>query len=177
MELKPKFEYRFEGSVEDLESRLSQVVSQPEARCKGGIREGFLELSINTKHPPFWAPQLRARVFSEDSHTCIRGRFAPKPETWTLFVAVYAATLFSTGVGAVFGLSQYSLGHAAWALWSIPIGIALVSCVWLGARLGQQLGADDMKTLGNFVRACSPSGDAAGEVDEGALLSTTAEAI
>jgi uncharacterized membrane protein YfcA len=60
--------------------------------------------------------------------------------------------VFSTGVGAVFGFAQYSLGHDAWALWSVPIGVALVACVWAGARLGQSLGADNMQTLANFVR-------------------------
>jgi hypothetical protein len=152
VELKPSFEYRFDGSQAELESTFSDAIGRPDASCIGGIREGFLELSTNARHPPFWAPQLRATVRQHDSHTLIEGRFAPKPETWTLFVAVYAAVIFSTGVGAVFGFSQYSLGHDAWALWSLPLGAVSISCVWLGARLGQSLGAEDMETITNFVK-------------------------
>ena len=152
MELKPRFEYRFTGTPEEVEQRIALAVDRPDQSCRGGFREGYLELSLNLKNPPFWAPQLRARLTAEGPHAFIRGRFAPKPETWTFFVAVYAAVVFSTGVGAVFGFSQYSLGHDAWALWSVPVGIALVACVWTGARLGQSLGANDMKTLANFVR-------------------------
>jgi hypothetical protein len=152
VELKPRFEYRYEGKAEHLELGLAEAVSRPEATCKGGIREGFLELVLNVKHPPFWAPQLRARIIPEESHTLIRGRFAPKPETWTFFIAVYAAVVFSTGVGAVFGFSQFSLGRSPWALWSLPIGALLVGCVWAFARIGQGLSAKDMQTLATFVR-------------------------
>jgi hypothetical protein len=152
VELKPRFEYHFDGSQALLEARLEEALSRPEAGCKGGIREGFLELAVRNEHPPFWAPQLRARIVAEGAQTLVRGRFAPKPQTWTFFIAVYAAVVFSTGVGAVFGFSQYSLGHDAWALWSVPIGALLVAFVWLGARLGQGLGASDMATLTAFVR-------------------------
>jgi hypothetical protein len=154
LELKPRFEYRFAGSPEEVERRIARAVDRPEQSCKGGIRDGHLELSPNLKSPPFWTPQLRAQLTADGPHTFIRGRFAPKPETWTFFVAVYAAVVFTTGVGAVFGYSQYSLGHDAWALWSVPVGLVLVACVWMGARLGQSLGASDMETLANFVRDC-----------------------
>ncbi len=161
MELKPRFEYRYSGSVDALETQLSAALSRPDASCTGGIREGFLELSLRSKRPPFWAPQLRARLIKRESDTLIRGRFAPKPETWTFFMAVYAAVVFSTGIGAVYGFSQYSLGHEAWALWSIPIGIVLVAFVWLGARLGQGLGADGMQMLTSFVHESLGSADPA----------------
>jgi hypothetical protein len=152
VELKPRFQHRFNGAKESAEEKIEEALQRPESICRGGIREGFLVLSVRDERPHFWSPQLRARILDEDPSTLIRGRFAPKPDTWTMFIAIYAAVVFSTGVGAVFGLAQLSLGSDPWALWSIPVGLALVGCVWLGARLGQELGAEDMQTLSTFVR-------------------------
>ncbi len=137
--------------AEDVTERLREALHEPDSPCRGRVREGRLELIVNDEKPHFWAPELRARIYEEDEEAVIRGHFAPKPDTWTMFLAIYAATIFSTGVGTVFGLAQWQLGSSPWALWALPLGTMAVGCVWLGARLGQQLGSDNMDTLRNFV--------------------------
>ncbi len=152
MQLRPSFRYSCPGTAATAMERLSVAMSEDGASCRGRVREGRVELIVADEHSHFWAPELRARIYDEDESFVVKGYFAPKPDTWTMFLAIYAATVFSTGVGTVFGFAQWQLGHSPWAMWSLPIGLVAVASVWLGARLGQQLGAGDMETLGQFVR-------------------------
>ncbi len=151
MQLRPSFRYRCSGTAAEGLARLQSAMQEDEATCRGKIREGKLELIVDDPHPHFWAPELRARIYDEEGDLVVKGYFAPKPDTWTMFLAIYAATVFSTGVGTVFGFAQWQLGHSAWALWSLPVGLFAVACVWLGARLGHELGSEDMQTLRSFV--------------------------
>ena len=151
MQLRPSYRYQCSEDVESATQKLRDALHEPSATCRGRIREGRIELVVDDARPHFWAPELRARIHDDDSGTVILGHFAPKPDTWTMFLAIYAATIFSTGVGTVFGLAQWQLGKLPWALWSLPIGIGAVACVWISARIGQTLGADNMNTLRRFI--------------------------
>ena len=151
MQLRPSFRYQCTGGAESVATRIADALKLPGAPCRGRVRDGRLELVVNVEDPHFWAPEMRARIFEEGPQTIVQGHFAPKPETWTMFLAIYAATLFSTGIGGVFGLAQWQLGSSPWALWTVPAGLAAIGMVWLGARLGQRLGADNMQTLQTFV--------------------------
>ncbi len=132
--------------------QLREAMSEPGAPCRGRVREGRVELLVADENPHFWAPEMRARIYDEGAEFVVKGYFAPKPDTWTMFLAIYAATIFSTGVGTVFGFAQWQLHHTPWALWSLPLGLVAIVCVWLGARMGQQLGARDMDTLQEFMK-------------------------
>ncbi len=152
MQLRPSFQHQSAQSMSDAERRLADALTSPETTCHGRIRDGRLELTVVSDDPAFWAPELRAQLTEQAGNTIVKGYYSPKTETWTLFLAIYALTVFSTGVGTVFGLAQWQLGSPAWALWSLPIGVFAVACVWLGARIGQQLGSDDMRTIEAFIR-------------------------
>ncbi len=158
MQLRPSFRHRSAHSASEAETRLADALTS-QATCRGRMRDGRLEVSVVSDEPAFWAPELRARVTEEDGSAIVKGYYSPKTETWTLFLAIYALTVFSTGVGTVFGLAQWQLGSHAWALWSLPIGVFAVACVWLGARIGQRLGSDDMRTIEAFIRTTLPSKD------------------
>jgi len=151
MQLRPSYQYQSSRDAEDVTERLREALHEQNAPCRGRVREGRVELIVNDEKPHFWAPELRARIYEEGERAVIRGHFAPKPDTWTMFLAIYAATIFSTGVGTVFGLAQWQLGSSPWALWTLPLGLAGVCGVWLAARMGQTLGADNMATLQRFI--------------------------
>lgn len=159
MQLRPTYQSKQSGDPEGVIARMRAALDTPGAVCRGRVRAGRLEIAVHDAKPPFWAPELRARIYQDGDQTLIRGRFAPKPETWTMFLAIYAATIFSTGISTVFGLAQWQLGSSPWALWALPIGVAAICSVWLGARMGQRLGANDMETIRTFIRHALASGD------------------
>jgi len=150
--LRPLFLQRSNASAEAVTAALGEALRSEDASCTGRIREGRIEVVVRDEAPHFWAPELRARIVEDEDSTRIEGYFAPKADTWTMFVAIYAATVFSTGIGVVFGLAQWQLGSSPWALWSLPVGAFAIFCVRLGAHIGQRWGADNIQTLRDFIK-------------------------
>lgn len=152
MELRPQYHQEFSLAAEDAIARLSFALKQEASPVRGRVVGNKVEIMCSGD-THFWSPELRGRILEHgDGQSRLRSRFTPHQNTWTMFLAIYAGVIFSTGIGATFGLAQLTLKHNAWALWSIPIGIILIALVWLGARIGQSLGSDEMQVLKDFVR-------------------------
>lgn len=125
-----------------------------------------------------WSPQLTLDLSESDGGTRIRGRFAPHPHVWSLYLAVHAVGAFGTIGAAMVGTSQHLARQSPWALWALPIAPVLAALVWAFAFVGQGLGAEQMYTLRRFVdealateqppRPSSPEDPAEATTDPGA---------
>jgi hypothetical protein len=77
----------------------------------------------------------------------LRGRFAPHPNIWTLYVFAAFGLGFSLLVGATWGYAQWATESTPWALISVPLVAILGGALYLASLVGQRLGADQMMQL------------------------------
>ncbi len=79
------------------------------------------------------------------------GRFGPRPNVWTGFMAIYSLLALAGLGGIMLGWAQLSVKEYAWGFWLAPAALALIAFVYGAAVIGQGLTQDEMYVLRNFV--------------------------
>jgi hypothetical protein len=80
--------------------------------------------------------------------SCLVG---PRQTVWALWAFIYTAILLLTLFGGSFALVKYSqTGFTNW-IWTIPIGVVLLSTAFIASKIGQNKGRDQMLHLISFV--------------------------
>ena len=77
----------------------------------------------------------------------MRGRFAPHPQVWTLYMFLAIGLGFGLLVGITWGYAQWAMGEPPWALLSLPLGLVLGSGLYLVSLIGQRLGGKQIEHL------------------------------
>ena len=134
-----------------------------------------LDFLVETDQRRFWSPHLSVQVseimpnessgstkspkptglLSENAsgdtddevHSELYCRFSPRPEIWTMFMAIYAVIIAAAFVGAIHGYVQWFMGAAPWSLVIVPLGILLIAGLHTASLVGQRLSIDQMQTL------------------------------
>ena len=106
-----------------------------------------LDFSIEESDRRFWSPHLSVQVSESESGSEVFGRFSPRPEIWTMFMAVYFVTATIVFGAAIYGYVQWTLGTSPWALVIVPIGVVTILVLHLASLIGQGLSVDQMGLL------------------------------
>lgn len=162
--MRPGFEIEL-GSVEGRHvlRQLAAQLHAPDAPVQGCILLYKAELTTCARACHAWSPWLSVQFADTPAgRQLLSGRFAPHPNVWTGFMAMYGVLLMVGLLGTMFGVSQWILHTPPWALLAAPGALVLSLAVYGGALLGQRLGADEMQTLRAFVeQAVRAAGSAA----------------
>ena len=120
----------------------------------------------------FWSPWLHVEVEAHDRASRVIAKFTPHPNLWTSFAFGY----FTLGALAFFAgfcaLAQAMLRQSAWAWW-VAAGAAVgMLAMFVFAKLGQRLAAQQMGDLSTRLDAVlagvglgAGSSDGVGPVD------------
>lgn len=131
------------------------LIEQSPDNISGKIIDNHVILNIIGEEAHYWSPQLNFRVEQDEqiqNHSVVSGLIGPKPEVWTLFMFVY----FSVGILGFFissyGVSKLILGTYSPFLLAFPIAILFMLTAYQAGKYGEQLGADQIELLKQFVR-------------------------
>jgi hypothetical protein len=117
-------------------------------RCTGVSVGRHAELFVPEGERRVWSPWLSVTTEgNQEGGSLVRGRFAPHPHVWTLYMFLAFGLGFGLLVGATWGYAQWAMGETPWALLSVPVGIALASGLYLLSLIGQRLGAEQIEHL------------------------------
>ena len=153
--MRPVFEVPLPVAGEAVIAQIRRRLRDPEGRVEGVMLAAGAELTTVKSERHFWSPYLSVEVArGDDGAWALRGRFAPEPNVWILFLGIYGI-LGMIGLGALmYGVSQWMVRESPWALWGVPASIALVAFTYGAAFIGQGLGAEEMYRLRSFVDDC-----------------------
>ena len=147
LEMQPTFTVDVPMSSDEAVRRIREAIESPELRKYAVVAGNVIDLKIDPADQRFWSPHLSIELSDEDSGSKLFGRFSPRPEVWTLFMAIYAVVIALIFGMAVWGYVQWFLGNTPWALAIPPAGILLIILLHLASRIGQRLSSDQMRTL------------------------------
>ncbi len=103
-----------------------------------------------------WSPWLHVDVRpgdEPDGGSDLVCRFSPHPSVWTGVMLAELALLSTVFFAAFFAVGQHVADQPAWAWW-IALGALIASvALWAGARLGQRLASDQMRSLLDEITA------------------------
>lgn len=150
---RPRFKLLTELSPEQYHSHLSQYLNEHRKEFSGSINRDSAQISVRSKHKPFYKPQLTLRATHEDDSTVIRGIFGPSPSVWTFFMFLYfiLAVLLMVFLTLYFVGRQIQSTDYSWSIWmSLFIGLCFLG-LYLAARWGQSKGKAEMERLRYFA--------------------------
>jgi hypothetical protein len=94
-----------------------------------------------------WSPWLSVTADEHGNGSLLRGRFAPHPNVWTLYLFLAFGLGFALLVGTTWGYAQWATEKTPWALASVPIVIVFGTLLYLASQVGQKLGSEQMDHL------------------------------
>lgn len=153
--MRPTFRQTLERPAERILETMRERLASPDCPVAGLVARRHVELTTVRARRHFWSPVLVVEV-DEDATDgpAIRGRFAPHPNVWTGFMAIYGLLALGALGATMFGLAQAMLHWTPWALLGVPLALALAGFTYGAVFIGQGLGADEMYELRSFVDRC-----------------------
>lgn len=150
--MRPRFEVALDVPGDAVLASLRRQLAAPRARVEGAVLTRQAEITTHHEHAHFWSPALSVEVErDDDGRTFLRGRFAPSPNVWILFMGIYGLLTMGGIAGLMYGVSQWMVGEAPWALVGVPVSLGLIAFTYGAAFIGQGLGAEEMYVLRSFV--------------------------
>jgi hypothetical protein len=151
-EIRPRFTLKIDCEPEKALEHLTESIDKEKSIT--GVR---YKQTVFVKTPSwmahYWSPEMTVRIekseFSDD--VLVHCLIGPRQAVWAMFALIYAAIGLITCFGGMFGIVQYSTSGSSLWIYVIPIGIALLSSVFVAAKYGQHKGRDQMLHLVSFV--------------------------
>jgi hypothetical protein len=149
--MRPRFEVVVPRPAVQTLQGLRAALEQPGAPYVGSVVGKHVLVKVRPGERRLWSPQLEVDVEGHPDGTLLRGLFAPQPDVWTFFVALYAVIGLLGFAGLLFGLVQWWLGTTPVALWSVPAALVLGGAVYALALAGQRLSQAQIVQLRAFL--------------------------
>lgn len=150
--MRPRFEVDLDVPGDAVLDSLRALLAEPKAPVEGTVLTTQAELTTRRAQAHFWSPYLSVEMSrDDDGRWRLRGRFAPEPNVWILFMGIYGILGMGGLAGLMYGLSQWIVREPPWALVGVPVSLALIAFTYGAAFIGQGLGAAEMYTLRSFV--------------------------
>ena len=145
--VRPRFELELADDPDRVMERLREKL--PECpRCTGVSVGRHAELFVPEDEQRVWSPWLSITAEDgADGGSKVRGRFAPHPHVWTLYMFLSFALGFALLVGTTWGYAQWAMDRTPWALLSLPLGLVLGTGLYLVSLTGQRLGHEQIEHL------------------------------
>jgi hypothetical protein len=153
--MRPVFEVELRAPGPAVLAEIRRALDRGRTRVDGAVLRGHAELTTHRDEAHFWSPHLSLELIDRgDGAWAVKGRFAPEPNVWILFMSVYGILAMAAIAGLMYGTSQALVGEKPWALLGAPAGLALMAFTYGAAFIGQGLGAEEMYQLRSFVDDC-----------------------
>lgn len=151
-EIRPRFVLRIQSDPEQAMQYIADRI--PTDSSVSGIRSnGYIFLKIPLAQQHYWSPELSVRIEKQDylEYTSVHGLVGPRQAVWAMFALIYAALTLATTFVGMFGAVYYQTKGDPFYLYFIPLGLVLISTVFLTAKAGQRKGRDEMLHLISFL--------------------------
>jgi hypothetical protein len=153
--MRPVFEVSLPTAGTAVLAEIRRRLHDPSARIEGAVLASGAELTTVRREAHFWSPYLSVEVARDEGGAWrLKGRFAPEPNVWILFIGIYGILGMFGLFGLMYGLSQWLVNEAPWGLAAGPAALALMAFTYGAAFIGQGLGAEEMYRLRSFIDDC-----------------------
>jgi hypothetical protein len=149
--MRPQFRLPVGERGEAVMHRLREQLDDPAAGFFGQVRGRHAFVRLPEENRSLLSPHLELELRNEEDGAFLHGRFSPRPNVWTGFMAVFFFLAMIGLSGLVYGLSQMVVGGPVWAVWAAPLSLALIGFIYGAAFIGQGLSNDEMYQLRFFV--------------------------
>lgn len=147
LKMQPSFAVAIPTTADQAMIEIRKAIESSPIHSHAQSAGHCVDFKIPDQDQRFWSPHLSVQVSDTDAGSRLFGRFSPRPEIWTMFMAIY---FFAAIVGfgsIIYGYAQWALGSSPWALIGLPIGIFVILGLHIASVIGQNLSSDQMTLL------------------------------
>ncbi len=147
LKMQPTFTVDVPVNAQDAVAEIRRAIQSSELQPFAVAAGQCVDFAIAPADQRFWSPHLSIQLSDNESGSQIFGRFSPRPEVWTMFMAIYGVSGICSFAGAIYGYVQWFMGSTPWALLIVPTGVVVIVILHFASQIGQNLSADQMKLL------------------------------
>jgi len=147
LKMQPTFTLDAPLSADEAVRRLRQALTDPQLKGHAIYAGRCIDFQVEATDQRFWSPHLSVQVGDTESGSRLYCRFSPRPEIWTMFMAIYAVVLTCVFGAMIYGYVQWFMGSAPWSLVIVPVGSLLIVGLHFASLVGQSLSSDQMERL------------------------------
>lgn len=147
--MQPTFRVELPWEMDEAKRRVREVVRGPVMSPYAETAGTVVDFKVEPSERRIWSPHLSIQLHTTDQpqSTEAFGRFSPRPEIWTMVMALYlvaACTLFGA---MIYGLVQWMMKNPPWALVVVPISLGTIAALHIISLVGQSWSHDQMELL------------------------------
>ena len=147
LKMQPTFRMHVPVSADQAMIKIRQAINTPELNNYVVSAGQCVDYKIEAADRRFWSPHLSVQLQDTESGAELFGRFSPRPEIWTMFMAIYFVAAITICGALIYAYVQWFLGSYPWALMVIPINLVIIVGLHAASLIGQSLSADQMQLL------------------------------
>jgi len=140
--VRPRFEQTIALSLDETRDLILNSLAQKSPGVEVKAFPGYIGVHILERDQHFWSPRLALSLEATSARsTRVQATYGPSAEVWSLFIFGYLI-VGSLGVfSGILGFAQFATQTYPWGLWILGASLVLAASLYLGAQLGQKLGA------------------------------------
>lgn len=133
------------AAVPRFQKAMEQLADERLYIAHGEYAEFHLEPELHR----LWSPHLSVYFMEgkEPGRCCLVGRFAPRPNLWTLIWIFYLAFFCAIFFAGIFAGAQWLIGQFPWGLAIVAATAVLYASLFIASQIGQSLCGDQMDLL------------------------------
>lgn len=140
--IRPRFSHTVEWSLEETRARILQSLAAEPAGLEIKAFAEFIGLHIAASQRRYWSPRLFINFArTPEGTTLIEGTYGPEIEVWSVFLYGYLITGMLGTFATILGGAQLVTEASPWGFWVAGAMAVIALLLYLGAQLGQKLGA------------------------------------
>ncbi|MDM4017333.1 hypothetical protein [Roseiconus lacunae] len=149
LEMQPTFRVQLPWQMDETKRRIRAAVRSQEMAPFAETAGTVVDFKVDPSERRFWSPHLSIQLNPSDSQKSTEAfcRFSPRPEIWTMVMAVYlmaACTMFGA---LIYGLVQWMMKDPPWAIAVVPVSLGVITGLHLVSVVGQNWSRDQMVVL------------------------------
>lgn len=140
--VRPRFTQTVELSRDETREKILRSLATQSTGLEVKAFPQFIGLHIAAQERRYWSPRLFIHLEpTAEGTTHIEGVYGPEIEIWSVFFYGYLVTGLLGTFSAMFGAAQLVIEVPPWAFWITGAMALIAVLLYLGAQLGQKLGA------------------------------------
>ena len=149
LQMQPTFRVQLPWDMEEAKHRIRKAIKTDELAKHAESAGPVIDFKIDPSEQRFWSPHLSVQLNRTDQPQSSEAfcRFSPRPEIWTMVMAIYLIATCCLFGAMIYGFVQWMMGQSPWSLITIPVAILIIIGLHVASLIGQGWSRDQMHVL------------------------------
>ncbi len=149
LQMQPTFRVELPWGIDEAKQRVRRAIGSDELAAHAESAGRVIDYKVELAERRFWSPHLSIQLNRLDDSPLTEAycRFSPRPEIWTMVMAVYMVAACCLFGALIFAFVQWMMGNTPWALLVVPAAIGVIIALHIASLIGQGWSRDQMQLL------------------------------